>query len=468
MWGFGGIMKYITMLQYPKGIANSDNAFYKNRKIIFMAINGQSLVDRGKYYYDTKNNTFQGDGSEEARCLITLPMPNNLQDDQRHNWSETDYMSALTNVVSFGGTEAAPSTNAPAHSSGSGMGLRFNILGKINEIASVASDALGVRKPMLNPGYFQNYTGSGLRNFNFSYDFIPKNSDEALQITKIVQAFKQYSSPQKGLHWDSSDEKQLQMNIDDAEYEAALQAGMDYESQKYGSASGDRLDKTLHYGGKAWDYVNKNFSPFQMSPYVWHIVMFNDRVRELSQIYTCACTDVSVQYSNGKYDTFEDGMPKMISLSLSFAEMDLQFYDKYATANLETQSNNTTASMSFDTKKDQILKTKNESLPENVPMSANVAGNMKSANLIPPNADGKKDGLLDTATMNVNDTLKSAKANITEVTRSVKESLVPIRETINEARSTVEMIAQPIRETLNEVDAVKNFVKSAINRAVIF
>ena len=461
-------MQYITMLQYPKGIANSDNAFYKNRKIIFMAINGQSLVDRGKYYYDTKNNTFQGDGSEEARCLITLPMPNNLQDDQRHNWSETDYMSALTNVVSFGGTEAAPSTNAPAHSSGSGMGLRFNILGKINEIASVASDALGVRKPMLNPGYFQNYTGSGLRNFNFSYDFIPKNSDEALQITKIVQAFKQYSSPQKGLHWDSSDEKQLQMNIDDAEYEAALQAGMDYESQKYGSASGDRLDKTLHYGGKAWDYVNKNFSPFQMSPYVWHIVMFNDRVRELSQIYTCACTDVSVQYSNGKYDTFEDGMPKIISLSLSFAEMDLQFYDKYATANLETQSNNTTASMSFDTKKDQILRTKNESLPENVPMSANVAGNMKSANLIPPNADGKKDGLLDTATMNVNDTLKSAKANITEVTRSVKESLVPIRETINEARSTVEMIAQPIRETLNEVDAVKSFVRSAINRAVIF
>ena len=461
-------MQYITMLQYPKGIANSDNAFYKNRKIIFMAINGQSLVDRGKYYYDTKNNTFQGDGSEEARCLITLPMPNNLQDDQRHNWSETDYMSALTNVVSFGGTEAAPSTNAPAHSSGSGMGLRFNILGKINEIASVASDALGVRKPMLNPGYFQNYTGSGLRNFNFSYDFIPKNSDEALQITKIVQAFKQYSSPQKGLHWDSSDEKQLQMNIDDAEYEATLQAGMDYESQKYGSASGDRLDKTLHYGGKAWDYVNKNFSPFQMSPYVWHIVMFNDRVRELSQIYTCACTDVSVTYSNGKYDTFEDGMPKIISLSLSFAEMDLQFYDKYATANLETQSNNTTASMSFDTKKDQILRTKNESLPENVPMSANVAGNMKSANLIPPNADGKKDGLLDTATMNVNDTLKSAKANITEVTQSVKESLVPIRETINEARSTVEMIAQPIRETLNEVDAVKNFVKSAINRAVIF
>ena len=461
-------MQYITMLQYPKGIANSDNAFYKNRKIIFMAINGQSLVDRGKYYYDTKNNTFQGDGSEEARCLITLPMPNNLQDDQRHNWSETDYMSALTNVVSFGGTEAAPSTNAPAHSSGSGMGMRFNILGKINEIASVASDALGVRKPMLNPGYFQNYTGSGLRNFNFSYDFIPKNSDEALQITKIVQAFKQYSSPQKGLHWDSSDEKQLQMDMDNAEYKSALQSGMDSESQKYGSASGDWLDKTLHYGGKAWDYVNKNFSPFQMSPYVWHIVMFNDRVRELSQIYTCACTDVSVQYSSGKFDTFEDGMPKIISLSLSFAEMDLQFYDKYATANLETQSNNTTASMSFDTKKDQILRTKNESLPENVPMSANVAGNMKSANLIPPNADGKKDGLLDTATMNVNDTLKSAKANITEVTKSVKESLVPIRETINEARSTVEMIAQPIRETLNEVDAVKNFVKSAINRAVIF
>ena len=132
-------------------------------------------------------------------------MPNNLQDDQRHNWSETDYMSALSNVVSLGGAEA-PSTNAPTHSSGSGMGMRFNILGKINEIASVASDALGVRKPMLNPGYFQNYTGSGLRNFNFSYDFIPKNSDEALQITKIVQAFKQYSSPQKGLHVTGSSE----------------------------------------------------------------------------------------------------------------------------------------------------------------------------------------------------------------------------------------------------------------------
>ena len=457
-------MQYITMLQYPKGIANSDNAFYKNRKIIFMAINGQSLVDRGKYYYDTKNNTFQGDGSEEARCLITLPMPNNLQDEQRHNWSETDYMSALSNVVSLGGAEA-PSTNAPAHSASSGMGMRFNILGKINEIASVASDALGVRKPMLNPGYFQNYTGSGLRNFNFSYDFIPKNSDEALQITKIVQAFKQYSSPQKGLHVTGSSE--IDKYIYQAEDEYTLNPAKSSDF-RFGTNSAieealsdiERHTYSLGSGSK--------FSPFQMSPYVWHIVMFNDRVRELSQIYTCACTDVSVQYSSGKFDTFEDGMPKMITLSLSFAEMDLQFYDKYATANLETQSNNTTASMSFDTKKDQILRTKNDLLPENVPMSANVAGNMKSANLIPPNADGKKDGLLDTATMNVNDTLKSAKANITEVTQSVKESLVPIRETINEARSTVEMIAQPIRETLNEVDAVKNFVKSAINRAVIF
>ena len=43
----------IEMLQYPLGISNSDNAFYKNRKIVFMAINGQALTDKGKYLTTT-------------------------------------------------------------------------------------------------------------------------------------------------------------------------------------------------------------------------------------------------------------------------------------------------------------------------------------------------------------------------------------------------------------------------------
>ena len=320
--------------EYPIGISKSDNAFYKNRKVVFMAIEGQSLVDREKFYYDSKANAVNKDYEEKVHCLITLPLPNDLSDNQTHQWSDTTYLDAITGILgstmdSMQSTGDASSGQAPATSSSRTSAIGDIVLSLQSGLGAV-TDMIGVRKPMINPGYFQNYERSVLRSFSFEYTFIPKSKEEARQICEIVRAFKQYSSPQK---LDLSATTNLV-----AEQVNNLAGGT---AKLFSEDTAKKINSTMQeISNKADSYIKdifgeaRNITPFQLSPFIWHIVICNDLVRELSQIRACACSNVSVKYGTGNFDTFEDGMPKVITLSLELKEMDLQYFNKYKDANL--------------------------------------------------------------------------------------------------------------------------------------
>lgn len=449
----------IEMLQFPLGIANSDNAFYKNRKVVFMAINGQSLTDKGKYYWDTKTNTYANGGEKEAKCLITLPMPNDLSDSQNHLWEESTYFDAITGALSSNveSTSDGENTNTKRTSQiGSIMASISASLGAITDIA-------GTRKPMLNPGYFQNYSSSSMRTFNFSYTFIPRNKEEAGYICKIVKAFKQYSSPQKGLSWNEA--------INNVKEALGKESSYPMANEKF-----TELNGMMESNPDLASWTNTENSFIQMSPFVWNIIIFNHQVRELSQIKTCACSDISVKYGNGNFDTFEDGMPKVITLDLTFKEMELQYYNMYDTVKINVQCNNPTASVSTNVSSGASTAGKTSSSVganlqnANATMASSVAGNIKSANILPEGADGKKSGLIDSITVTGSGLIDRATPSETGILDSISRGAKTISEgmtsVLHEANTVVSGVSNTVRDVNTTIEETVISARNAVRETI--
>jgi len=147
----------------------------------------------------------------------------------------------------------------------------------VDQMLGSGSASTGLRKPMANPGYFQNYNGSRQRNFTMAWDLMPKSLPEAKNIFNIISSFKYFSSPTKGI------------------------AGVSMLAPHF---------FTLKIANK---YLNNMILP-------GHLVI----------------TDVSVDYAaDGSFNLYEGemqdggGFPKMINLSISFSDLRMRFSDDY-------------------------------------------------------------------------------------------------------------------------------------------
>ena len=81
----------------------------------------------------------------------------------------------------------------------------------------------------------------------------------------------------------------------------------------------------------------------------------NGVVNELISLRECVCTSVAVTYGNDKFDCFEDGMPKKITLSLNFSECSLQYADNYSnTENVENVNTSNTKNNAIDLAKSSL------------------------------------------------------------------------------------------------------------------
>lgn len=168
---------------------------------------------------------------------ISLPIPNELADLAAHGWSaDTGLMKEAMDAVGI--TKLA------------------------GGIASKIQDQLGLSKITPNPGYFQNYSGSGPRFFSFTFNFIPNSQKEANTLIDIIMTIKKYSSPTSTL-------------------------------------AGTAL----------------------LAPHVFHIEFGNDKLNRLTNMRPCVLQSIDVNYSgSGFMETTMDGMPKHIVVSMSFAE----------------------------------------------------------------------------------------------------------------------------------------------------
>lgn len=181
-----------------------------------------------------------------------LPLPNELKDMQSHRWEmETGIVGQLAggmiDKMSVGGVGAS-------------------------KVLAEASMSFGFRKPMVDPGMFQNYGGSAPRSFTFSFDLIPNNHEEARSIMNIILNLKKFSLPRSIV------------------------------------------------GGVSL-----------LAPFLFEIEIGNENMRKLINMNDVVMTEIGVNYgADGNMQFFSNGMPKFIQLDLAFAERSVitaEFYD---------------------------------------------------------------------------------------------------------------------------------------------
>jgi len=133
----------------------------------------------------------------------------------------------------------------------------------------------GKQKLMVNPDKFQDYQGSEPRRFDFTFKIIPSSLEEAINGAKIVYNLKKFASPSLGAE-----------------------------------------DLLMTQG---------NFFVLEFG---------NPVLQKLINPQACVLVSISSTYDDGTYvSTTLDGMPKSITLSLSFAETRTVTREDWGTSN---------------------------------------------------------------------------------------------------------------------------------------
>lgn len=285
--------------------SNINEPKFENRRVIFMALTGKDTGKERQDVYEKFKTNGEAGLEDDVKGIVTLPLNENISDSQGHKWAESDYVSAIG-----GGIDATLGTIGKhfkqaewlfgGKDGGGVIGTIKGILKGGNDAlnsatAGAIADMAGVRRPMINPGQFQYYQGSSLRSFKFSFTFIPESQEETQQVIEIIRFFKKCASPSLPF----SDSKEIKE-----------------EKGFWGTLKSQGL---------------------MLSPCTWEIFVCNPTINKLMSFHKCACTNVSVTYGDSeKVSMYYDGMPKQVSLSLDFAECQLQFSESYGDSDIYT------------------------------------------------------------------------------------------------------------------------------------
>lgn len=299
----------MEILTYPSYLSNDE---YALRKVTITAMRNDACQGEVEQMLNKAINTvdstitpmwndYAHDNKQSLLCApegftsmgaVVLPIPAQLNDESSHSWN-TD-----TSIVSTVLNNAVSTATAGL----SGMARDAGSLGKIAEslasgvtldkILATGAMLTGRRKPLIDPGYFQNYTGSQPRSFNLSWVLIPQNSDDSKAIHNIIITLKKWASPSKAI------------------------AGV-----------------------------------VMLSPYFFNIQFSNPIISEMMKMDNCVCTGVDCSYSS---QVFPDGMPKQINLTLRLNESQLTYADNYNNSvGASSKPNTAPAPVKYDVPKAQ-------------------------------------------------------------------------------------------------------------------
>lgn len=217
-----------------------------------------------------------------TKSVIVLPLPNTFTDTQNHGWStESGIIGTLgQGLMNMSPTGLAAKVTQPLRATG-GVGQTLNnaanaandIAGNItlDKVLGSSSSAMGLRKPLIDPGYFQNYSGSDPREFMMNWDLVPASASEANEIFMIIMKLKEYSSPTS-------------------------------------TVKGVSL----------------------LAPYFFSIEFGNPFIKAMAKIDRVVIKNISIDYgADGFMQQTFDGMPKHMALTITFAEVDMSTADDY-------------------------------------------------------------------------------------------------------------------------------------------
>ena len=220
-------------------------------------------------------NAFGVPAGFDLESSVTLPYPISLSDNQNHNWENAEGLLAQGVHAAASAIGSNISKWTEGKTSIAAKVLSFASSGSVSpdKLYGAIANKMGVRKAVIDPGYFQNYTGSTPRTFTMAYTLVPQSQKEAQTIKDIILWFKQYSSP---------------------------------------------------------TFVEN--TPLMGAPFIFNISFAgNQYITDMFKMDKCVLTGISVDYaSDGSFMLFKDGFPKQIGLALNFAEVELKYAQEYA------------------------------------------------------------------------------------------------------------------------------------------
>lgn len=324
--------KDLPVYVYPTDLLKDND---NTRCVSFIAIN--SLKTNGSDENKDKGALNYSSVQEgESEAFIYLPTPLNLGDNQSHAWSQETTVNAFEKLTqSVGGMAQGLGTNSAlmGNKIGAMIGALTNMAGNATTgLVSIASNIgkapvvglmsmmSGKRKALVNPGYFQNYTASTPRTFEFNYVFHSRNQQEALTILNIIRSFKMYSSP---------------TNNADEDAISDITGATKYAVEAQNTRSEGQDDSTVSkWGAEIASELNTKIAQvfgYMGQPNFWKITFGNPYLDKLIRTDYVVCTSVSATYGNGsKLEMYEDGIPKVITLQLSFSEVKLKMRNDFA------------------------------------------------------------------------------------------------------------------------------------------
>lgn len=335
----------ISKYQFPRDLSE------EFKKIYFLAyetlnrnFGSMETSKDGKKNPGLLNTT---DTVSDLKAIITLPMPEQFGDDLTHTWEKKDTLESLDAGASSA-TDAMIGVAALSSIFKSLQSVAAPLIGTLS-LSKVVTGFLnagkspsvglmsmfsGARKTLVNPDYWQNYTGSEPRTFEFKYVFQPRSREEATEVLNILRVFKMLSSPRLENVSESGSFGETIKNIfigKASEEEKTIDA---QDAGKEMSSFGEDLKKfledkqknTLQGLSKAQSFVGAI-----KQPHYWKIVLGNNHLNNLTKMTELVCTKVGVSFGSSKMEVFSDGIPKLMELSLSFAEIKLKYENDFET-----------------------------------------------------------------------------------------------------------------------------------------
>ena len=283
---FNNLTYKISGLQYPEDLDTSEQ-YGQNRVIFLINVVGESKLDPNSVYgkavadippseykastlRQTTENVAEATGLNTVPFLsstkrmkrllsaISLYIPNDLSTSYTTLWGESDPVG-LGNVGLQLGADILGGKNILGAVGDAAVSAGGQVLSKIQTVQKAGKVAPNTKKEQL-------FQGVDFRTMNFSYQFAPKNIDEANNVLKIIRMFRHHMLPE------FADENQF-IYIYPSEFEIKYFKG-DTESEY------------------------------------------------LEQHFTAVLTNCVINYTpTGQFVTFENGMPSQINMTLTFKEL---------------------------------------------------------------------------------------------------------------------------------------------------
>lgn len=289
----------MKQLRYPKERLTDESDYLKMSIAEYVApLEGISNPFDGDDITIPTGSSKNAQGLKNPLTQIILPIPRNIQDTLPVDWTDGSlnpldafFLKTGTNIVEAG-RDGAGGVKGAAEAALGGVGNAVKTLSKDPSqqnalVAGLVAKAIGgtvgtnqiisrATGQVLNPNLELLFNGVNLRQFDFNFEFFPRNQKEANEVKEIIRCLKYAMVPKRG-------------------------------------------DNKL----------------FIKAPYVFQLQYMkgNNEHPFLNKFLPMAMVNISVNYTaSNRYSTFHDGTPTHMNMRLEFKELNPIYKEDYDNA----------------------------------------------------------------------------------------------------------------------------------------